>query len=97
MKSFVRRATAITGIVVGLSFGSAGAVVAATDHVGGGVWSHGFSDGDVYSSYYHNSVCHGSTAVGTYTDRDEASAGYTSYASAPEAWANNQTYWNKTC
>ncbi|GHC72294.1 hypothetical protein GCM10007079_05410 [Nocardiopsis terrae] len=88
-------ATAV--LFAGITAGAAGAALAGT-HIGGGTWYHGVSVSTVYSNYHHSHNCHGSTAVGTYTDRSRnAAPGYTSYASAPKAWTNNQTYYRSGC
>lgn len=98
MKKSARRVVATTGLAIGLTFSAATFAIADSEYIGGGQWTHGISDsGTVYSNYYHGSSCHGSTAVGTYVDRDQDDAGYTSRASAPEAWTNNQAYWRNTC
>jgi hypothetical protein len=48
----------------------------------------------VYSNYFHATLCHGSTAVGTYTVTSAAMLpGKTSEASAPRAVNHNETYW----
>jgi bacteriocin, lactococcin 972 family len=92
-----RKIAATLLLAVGIISGTAGVAAAATSYVGGGEWQHGIQGGYVYSHYYHASRCHGSTAVGTYTVRASAPAGNYSYANAPKAWTNNQTYWRNTC
>lgn len=98
MQNNMRRVFATVSLAAGITIGSAGAALAVTEYVGGGAWDHGFMGNDyVYSNYYHGSVCHGSTAVGTYTSRASAPAGSTSYAQAPRANSNNETYWRTSC
>jgi len=66
--------------------------------VGGGIWNYGAGEEVVWSNYYHSSKCHGSTAVGQYTDRSpDTSAGYWSYASAPVKVTGNNAYYRTTC
>ncbi|MEY9213357.1 lactococcin 972 family bacteriocin [Thermobifida halotolerans] len=84
-------------IAAGFIFGTAGTAFAVVERVGGGWWDHGIANGYVYSNYYHETVCHGSTAVGTYTLRASAPAGKTSVARVPKARTNNQTYWRTSC
>ncbi|MFG2330383.1 lactococcin 972 family bacteriocin [Streptomyces sp. NPDC048604] len=51
----------------------------------GGTWDYGTNSSIVWSDYYHGGRCHGSTSVGSYTDRSpNTSAGYWSITSAPE-------------
>ncbi|WP_017569942.1 lactococcin 972 family bacteriocin [Nocardiopsis halotolerans] len=97
MKNSIRRTAATVLLASGLAVGATGTALAVVEYVGGGRWEHGFSAGSVYSNYFHGGVCHGSTAVGTYTDRTSAPAGYTSYATAPEARWGNKTYWRTSC
>ncbi|MFW6720669.1 lactococcin 972 family bacteriocin [Streptomyces sp. MAR4 CNY-716] len=83
----------------------AGAIVAATvtpalaetSYVGGGTWVHGLTGHTVYSDYYHYGKCHGSTSVGTYTDRDAAFAGLWSETEAPRPVTGAEAYWRTTC
>ncbi|MEE2038828.1 lactococcin 972 family bacteriocin [Nocardiopsis sp. CT-R113] len=90
----LKRAAATLAITAGLTAGTAGAAGAAISYVGGGTWYHGLTTGRVYSDYFHATLCHGSTAVGTYTVTSAAMLpGKTSEASAPRAVNNNETYW----
>ncbi|MEV7012139.1 lactococcin 972 family bacteriocin [Streptosporangium sp. NPDC051022] len=93
---------AVKRILKGTVIAAAGIVLiggpayAVVENVGGGSWDHGFNypASEVYSNYYHGSYCHGSTAVGVYTDRSPATKkGSWSEASAPIASFNNETYW----
>ncbi|GAA2009595.1 hypothetical protein GCM10009799_41930 [Nocardiopsis rhodophaea] len=99
MKS-AKRISVATLMVAGIVVGSAGAA-AAYEKVGGGKWIHGVSglprSGPVWSNYYHPSTCHGSTAVGVTTVRDDAEADLWSEATTIRALGNNQTYWRKSC
>ncbi|MCY9787584.1 lactococcin 972 family bacteriocin [Nocardiopsis sp. EMB25] len=97
MKINFRRTTVTVLLTSGLALGAAGIAAADVDYVGGGTWYHGITETRVYSNYYHGSVCHGSTAVGTTVVRDSAPAGGTSRASAPRAWTNNQSYYRTSC
>ncbi|RKS10276.1 lactococcin 972 family bacteriocin [Nocardiopsis sp. Huas11] len=97
MRIGIRRAACTALLAGGLVAGAAGTASAVVEYVGGGVWDHGIVNSRVYSNYYHSSICHGSTAVGTTTVRATAGAGATSYASAPKAWTNNQTYYRTSC
>ncbi|WP_431888337.1 lactococcin 972 family bacteriocin [Nocardiopsis alba] len=84
-------------LVVGALSGTMGAALAATS-IGGGTWHHGVTETSVYSNYHHPYNCHGSTAVGTYTDRSRnTEPGRTSHAGAPRAWTNNQSYYRNGC
>ncbi len=97
MNEFVTRCVATALLAAGITAGSTAAALAGT-HVGGGTWYHGVTVSSVYSNYYHRHNCHGSTAVGTYTDRSRnAAPGHTSYASAPKARTNNQAYYRNGC
>ncbi len=93
----LKRTCATLLISAGLTAGAVGVAAAAVEYVGGGIWDHGLTSSIVYSDYYHGSVCHGSTAVGTKTVRASAPAGYWSLADAPRDIANNQAYWRTTC
>lgn len=98
MKS-VKRITATALMGACIAVGAAG--VAAAEDVGGGEWVHGVSGvpyvGVVWSDYFHEMKCHGSTAVGTTTVRDSAGLGEWSEARATRAAGNNQTYWRDSC
>ncbi|PWV48604.1 MULTISPECIES: lactococcin 972 family bacteriocin [Nocardiopsis] len=97
MRNTVNQGIVVALVVVGVTAGAAGAALAGT-RVGGGTWHHGVTISSVYSNYHHAQNCHGSTAVGTYTDRSRNTApGHTSYASAPKAWTNNQSYYRNGC
>ncbi|MEU3018463.1 MULTISPECIES: lactococcin 972 family bacteriocin [unclassified Nocardiopsis] len=97
MRTTVSQAIVAVLVTAGITAGAAGAALAGT-RVGGGTWYHGVTDSTVYSNYHHTHNCHGSTAVGTYTDRSRNTApGSTSYASAPRAWTNNQSYFRNGC
>ncbi|MFJ9546073.1 lactococcin 972 family bacteriocin [Streptomyces erythrochromogenes] len=93
--------TKIKAAVVAAGFVLAASVpaVAATSQVSGGTWMYGTNSSDmVYSNYYHPTRCHGSSAQGKYlaqsgnVDKDR-----TSYASAPEAWSGNKSYYRSNC
>ncbi|MBQ1080444.1 lactococcin 972 family bacteriocin [Nocardiopsis sp. SBT366] len=93
MGSFQR--TSLVVILSGfLAFAAVGPVAARIQNVGGGKWDEGMTSSHVYSNYLHETVCHTSTAVGTYRSVGKAPAGRWSYASAPRAKKNNATYWN---
>lgn len=97
MKKRVKRCTAVVFLAAGVAAGATGVALAGT-HVGGGTWYHGVTASSVHSNYHHSHNCHGSTAVGTYTDRSRnAAPGHTSYASAPKARTNNQAYYRNGC
>lgn len=97
MKEIVKRGIATALLAAGVTAGTMGAALAGTS-IGGGTWYHGVTASTVYSNYHHSHNCHGSTAVGAYTDRSRNTApGQTSYASAPKAWTNNQTYYRNGC
>ncbi|GAA1110309.1 lactococcin 972 family bacteriocin [Nocardiopsis metallicus] len=97
MNEVAKRCVAAALLAAGLTAGAAGTALAGTQ-IGGGTWYHGTTSSSVYSNYYHARNCHGSTAVGAYTDRSRNTApGLTSYASAPKAWTNNQTYYRSGC
>ncbi|WP_071622967.1 lactococcin 972 family bacteriocin [Nocardiopsis dassonvillei] len=97
MKKSLKRA-AFTALLAGtLATAAAAPAAAYIEYVGGGKWDHGMTSSRVFSNYDHPTVCHGSTAVGTYTSRDSAPAGSWSYASAPRANKNNETYWRTSC
>ncbi len=97
MRKTVNQGIVAALVVAGVTAGAASAALAGT-RIGGGTWYHGVTTSSVYSNYHHSSNCHGSTAVGTYTDRSRnAAPGHTSYASAPKAWTNNQSYYRSGC
>jgi lactococcin 972 family bacteriocin len=97
MKELVVRGIAIALLAAGVTAVTVGAALAGTN-IGGGTWYHGLTSSSVYSNYHHSHNCHGSTAVGTYTDRSRnAAPGQTSYSSAPKARTNNQTYYRNGC
>ncbi|WP_084012356.1 lactococcin 972 family bacteriocin, partial [Thermobifida halotolerans] len=77
--SVLKRLSITVLIAAGITVGITGVAAAATSYVGGGTWNHGVTGlpgaGTVYSHYYHGSVCHGSTAVGTTVVRASAAAG----------------------
>ncbi|GAA1440475.1 lactococcin 972 family bacteriocin [Nocardiopsis tropica] len=90
----LKRAAASLVLAAGLTAATAGVADAAISYVGGGTWYHGLTTGRVYSNYFHATLCHGSTAVGTYTVTSAAMLpGKTSEASAPRAVNHNETYW----
>ncbi len=70
-----------------------------TEHVGGGVWTHGTNVGiSTFSNYLHLSKSHGSSAQGAYSKIitvDEA-AGRESKASVAYDWSNkkNHAWWH---
>lgn len=84
---------AVTGALV---LAPAGAALATTVSVGGGLWTYGVSWPNVYSNYHHGSKYHSATACSSSWQCVQASA-------APGAWANaskyqslnqNTSYWN---
>lgn len=81
-------------LVVGvMTVGIAG--IAYADQVGGGTWNHGFSNGQVFSNYYHGSRCHSSTVWnGKYHGSGPTRAGNWARASAPDSWRIDKAYWN---
>lgn len=97
MNKLIKRGTATVLLAAGVTAGTVGAALAGT-HAGGGTWYHGVTESSVYSNYHHSHNCHGSTAVGAYTDRSRnAAPGRTAYASAPKALTNNQAYYRNGC
>ncbi|MEV0781309.1 lactococcin 972 family bacteriocin [Streptomyces sp. NPDC050428] len=82
-----------------------GVIVAATatpalaeiSYPGGGIWDHGLTGSTVYSDYYHPTKCHGSTSVGTFTDRDSAFAGFWSITEATRPATGAEAYYRTTC
>ncbi|MEU3018465.1 MULTISPECIES: lactococcin 972 family bacteriocin [unclassified Nocardiopsis] len=97
MKTLVRlTAVAVTALAL-----ATGTALAQTSHVGGGVWERSLTgvpgQGFVRSYYHHPRNCHGATAVGTHTERVNASAGVWARAEASRAMANNQQYWRNGC
>lgn len=97
MKALLRlSATVVTVLVI-----TTGTALAQTSRVGGGVWERSLTgipgQGFVRSHYHHPKNCHGATAVGTHTERVDASAGFWARAEASRAMANNQQYWRNGC
>ncbi|WP_017544454.1 lactococcin 972 family bacteriocin [Nocardiopsis prasina] len=97
MKALLRlSATVVTVLVI-----TTGTALAQTSRVGGGVWERSLTgipgQGFVRSHYHHPKNCHGATAVGTHTERVNASAGFWARAEASRAMANNQQYWRNGC
>ncbi|MFP1627016.1 lactococcin 972 family bacteriocin [Streptomyces sp. 5K101] len=95
IKKVVRLGVATGALVVATATPALAVVVNA----GGGTWDYGTNSSTVWSNYYHGSLCHGSTAVGTYTDRSpDTAAGRWSYASAPERdFVEDKSYYRTTC
>ncbi|MFE1166344.1 lactococcin 972 family bacteriocin [Nocardiopsis sp. NPDC058789] len=97
MKALLRLSVTVVTVVVL----AAGTALAQTSHVGGGVWERSLTgvpgQGFVRSHYLHPKNCHGATAVGTHTERVNASAGIWARAEAARAMANNQQYWRDGC
>ncbi|WP_402377422.1 lactococcin 972 family bacteriocin [Isoptericola rhizosphaerae] len=94
----IRKPVATSAVIAALVAGGATAAHAAVDYVGGGTWNHGVNSSTVWSNYYHGSTCHGATSVGTYTDRENRSAGYWATTSAPSRWyAVDKAYWRTSC
>ncbi|MDH2428407.1 lactococcin 972 family bacteriocin [Sphaerisporangium sp. TRM90804] len=70
----------------------------ATEYVGGGTWTYGVNAADVWSDYFHDTKCHGSSAQGAYYQRDWLiAAGYWSEVNIPKASFGNKSYWRNTC
>jgi hypothetical protein len=88
------KAAAAAGVLV---VAAAVPAMAVVESVGGGTWGHGAGTATVWSDYHHGSECHGSTSVGTYTDRASAAAGSTSITTAPVKLSGNETYYRTTC
>ncbi|MBQ1082388.1 lactococcin 972 family bacteriocin [Nocardiopsis sp. B62] len=97
MKALLR----LSAIVVAVLVMTTGTALAQTSRVGGGVWERSLTgipgQGFVRSYYHHPKNCHGATAVGTHTERVNASAGFWARAEASRAMANNQQYWRNGC
>lgn len=88
------RAAAAAGILVLVG---ATPALATIKHVGGGTWDYGAGTAVVWSDYYHDDTCHGSTSVGARIDSDEAAAGSWSFTQAPVALSGNESYYNTSC
>ncbi|MFJ6720940.1 MULTISPECIES: lactococcin 972 family bacteriocin [unclassified Streptomyces] len=91
----IKAAVAAGFIVVGL----ATPALAQTVDASGGKWSYGTNSNDqVYSNFYHESKCHGSSVKGKYfAQSGDVKAGNTSYASADEAMWGNESYYRSSC
>lgn len=82
---------------------AAGALVIATatpalaeiENAGGGTWDHGVTSSKVWSDYIHGSKCHGSTSVGTFTDRspDTARGRWSRTAAGSRDLETDKAYW----
>lgn len=98
MKKMVRRFAAPVLLAGVLSSAAVTAANAAIVHPPeGGVWDYGANASTVWSDYYHPSVCHGSTAVGTIVVRASAGAGAWSLASAQAKLFGNESYYRTSC
>lgn len=93
----IKRSLKAATIAGALIVAAATPAMAVVEYVGGGTWDHGAGTAIVWSDYYHSSKCHTSTAVGEYTDKAQAGAGYWSFAQADVALYGNKAYYSTTC
>ncbi|MFF7247693.1 lactococcin 972 family bacteriocin [Embleya sp. NPDC008237] len=93
----LKRAAKLMAVSGALVVAVATPAIATIDYPSGGTWDHGAGTATVWSHYYHPSVCHGSTSVGTYTERASAAAGSWSYTSATAKLSGNESYYRTTC
>ena len=89
---FAKRALVTSALIAGLTAGTVSAASADSP-----VWDYGVTGipgaGTSYSHYYHPTVCHGATAVGSETVRTpDIAGGSWARADAPRAIGNNQAY-----
>lgn len=98
MKKTMKRAAIATLVAAGIAGGAAGVASAATVNIGGGTWTYGVG-ANVYSNYYHGSVCHGSSVQGRYyASSGNTRAGVWARASAPSRPnVADQAYWRNSC
>ncbi|MEV6957413.1 lactococcin 972 family bacteriocin [Streptomyces sp. NPDC051183] len=90
------KAAVAAGVIV---LGLATPAMAQTVEVSGGKWSYGTNSNDqVYSNFYHDKKCHGSSVKGKYfAQSGDVKAGITSFASAAEAAWGNESYYRSSC
>lgn len=86
--------TVFVGSMVALVLLVPGVLASTTQHAGGGVWTHGFSNGQVFSNYYHKSKYHASSVYGTqYISSGKTKKGVTAKASDTKAWYGNKAFY----
>lgn len=94
----IRKPVAAALVAGAFLVGGGAAAHATISYVGGGTWDHGVNSSIVWSDYYHGSKCHGSTSVGSYTERDNAPAGWWSVTSAPSrVFVVDKAYYRTSC
>lgn len=93
----IRRNLKVAAAAGALILGGAAPALATVVEVGGGTWDYGAGTAVVWSDYYHDDKCHGSTSVGAYIDSDEAAAGSWSITQAEVALSGNESYYRTTC